>query len=116
MTASWAKHPFVERIRAEREIVSLVNACRPVVEAELAGTSKKAVARWFERIPADVRDREAVGRLRDRLVEAGQTTKLAGNGSHRGAMLAEGVRRDAMEAAIDLVRAAAGNVVRPTPE
>ena len=41
MSMSVDNHPFVERIRAERAIISAVNGCRPVVGAELAGTSEK---------------------------------------------------------------------------
>ena len=110
MSRSKANHPFVERIRAERAIVSAVNGCRAVVGMALAGTSERAIARWFDGIPADVNGRASVLRLRERLMEAGQTTKLASNGSHRGAMVAETVRREAIDSAIERVRKAAADV------
>ena len=110
MIRSRADHPFVERIRAERAVVSAVNGCRGVVGIELAGTSERAITRWFEGIPVDVRGRESVLRLREQLMAAGQTTKLASNGSHRGAMVAETVRREAIHSAIERVRKAATDV------
>lgn len=103
-------HPFVERLRAERAIVSAVNGCRAVVGMELAGTSERAIARWFEGIPVEVRGRESVLRLREQLMAAGQTTKLASNGSHRGAMLVETARREAIDSAIERVRKATTDV------
>ena len=103
-------HPFVQRIRAERAMVSAVNSCGSVLGAELAGTSEKAIAAWFGQIPVHLRSREEVMRLRERLKEAGQTAKLASNGSHRGAMLAWSVRRDAIESAIELVQESARKV------
>ena len=105
-----ADHPFVERIRAERAIVSAVNRCREVVGMELAGTSERAIARWFEGIPVNVRGRQPVLRLREELIEAGRTAKLASNGSHRGAMLAATVRREAMDSAVARVRKATADV------
>lgn len=110
MTRSRTDHPFVERLRAERAIVSAVNGCRAVVGMELAGTSERAIARWFEGIPTDVKGRESVLRLREELMEAGRTAKLASNGSHRGAMLAAVVRREAMDSAIERVRKATADV------
>ena len=107
---SVGNHPFVERIRAERAMVSTVNDCRSVLGAELAGTSEKAIAAWFGQIPVHIRNREEVIRLRKRLKEAGQTAKLASNGSHRGAMLAWSIRRDAIESAIDLVQKSARRI------
>lgn len=103
-------HPFVERIRAEREIVSAINACRPVLKAELAGTSPKAVAAWFREIPSSVRNREDVRALRQRLDEAGRVARLDSSGSHRGAMVGERLRPDAMESSVRLVRIAARRV------
>ena len=99
-------HPFIERIRAERRIISVVNSCEVTVPAQLAGTSVKSIARWFEGIPVNIRQREDVQVLREKLEEAGQATKLASNGSHRGAMVAERVRRDALNSAISNVERA----------
>ena len=110
MIRSRADHPFVERIRAERAIVAAVNSCRAVVGIELAGTSERAIVRWFEGTPPAVRRRASVLRLRDELVAAGQTAKLASNGSHRGAMLATIVRREAMDSAVERVRRATADV------
>lgn len=98
------RHPFVERIRAEREIIAEVNSYQSVLTAELVGTSEKAIADWFERIPTAVRMRTEVGDLRERLVEAGQNTKLASGGSHRGAMVGATVRREAVRSSILRVR------------
>ena len=110
------EHPFVDRIRTERVIVIAANRCRGVVGAELAGTSEKAIADWFVRIPAEIGRREEVGVLRRKLEEAGRTTRLASSGSHRGAMIAERVRRDAAEDAVESVEQAVGNVLRVAPE
>ena len=104
------RHPFVERIRAEREIITAVNSCRSVLMAELAGTSEKAIADWFQRIPPAVRKRDEVRNLRERLDEAGQITKLASNGSHRGAMVGATMRRDAIKSSIDQVKQALARV------
>ena len=103
-------HPFVQRIRAERAIVHAVNSCREVVCAELFGTSEKAIARWYARIPVSVKRRGSVIHLRESLREAGQITKLASNGSHRGAMLPERVQAERVSAAVDRVIAAATEV------
>ena len=105
------EHPFVERIRAERAMITAVNGCRSVVGAELAGTSEKAIADWFGRIPVALKCRVEVGELRLRLEEAGRATKLASSGSHRGAMIAERVRREASADAVELVERAVSEVL-----
>ena len=110
------EHPFVDRIRAERAIVSSVNRCRGVVGVELAGTSEKAIADWFARIRVEMRRREEVGVLRIKVEEAGRTTRLASSGSHRGAMIAERVRREAAENALESVEQAVGDVLRAASE
>lgn len=107
------RHPFVERIRGEREIITAVNSYRSVLIAELVGTSEKAIADWFQRIPTAVRMRDEVCDLRERLVEAGQITKLVSSGSHRGAMVGATMGRDATRSSIvrvkdALVRVSAG--------
>ena len=104
------EHPFLERIRAERRIISAVNYWHVAGGVQLAGTSKKAIERWFERIPVQVQQRKDVRALRERLQDAGHETKLASNGSHRGAMVAERVRRDALDAAIRSVESAVHEV------
>ena len=106
------EHPFVERIRAERAIVTAVNGCRGVVGVELAGTSEKAIEDWFDQMPVAMRCRVEIGVLRVKLEEAGRTPRLASRGSHRGAMIAERVRRDASEHAVEAVEQAASDVLR----
>ena len=110
MTIASENHPFVQRIRAERTIIYAVNGCREVVCAELVGTSEKAIARWYASIPGRVKRRGSVIHLRECLREAGQITKLASNGSHRGAMLPERVQAERVSAAVDRVIAAATEV------
>ena len=105
-------HPFVERIRAERAIVTAVNRCRGVLGVELAGTSEKAVARWHDRIPEGLRCRAEVRMLLLRLNEAGRGMRLASSGSHRGAMVAEWIRRDASADAVESVEQAVSLVLR----
>lgn len=87
------EHPFVERIRFERAIVSAVNRRRPLLRATLVGTSEKAIARWFEQIPDEFRGHRALVELGRQLREAGQFAKLTSSGSHRGAMVAESAHR-----------------------
>ena len=106
------EHPFVDRIRAERAIITAANRCGGVVGAELAGTSKKAIVDWFERIPSGVRRREEIGVLRVRLAEAGRVTRLASSGSHRGAMIAQRVRREVLVEALESVEQAVRDVLR----
>ena len=112
MTVEPNAHPFVERVRAEREIVSAVNACRPVLKAELTGTSTKAISAWFGEIPSSVRNREDVLALRQRLNEAGRIARLASSGSHRGAMVGERLRSEVIESSVRLVRITARRVRR----
>ena len=111
LTVEPGDHPFVERIRAEREMVAAVNAYRSIFVAELAGTSAKAVTAWFDGVPPAVRHRDEVRILRERLVEAGRSAKLASTGSHRGAMVGERLRRAAVERSVTLVKTAASRVL-----
>ena len=105
-------HPFVDRIRAERAIVRAVNRCRGVVGVELAGTSEKAIAEWFVRIPFQVRRGEDVVVLRRKLVEASRDMRLGSNASHRGAMVAERVRREVADDAIDAIEQVIADMLR----
>lgn len=109
-------HPFVKRVRAEREMVAAVNACRSIFFVELAGTSPQAIAAWFRRIPSGVQKHNEVRILRERLDQAGRIAKLASNGSHRGAMTGEHLRRDAIEESVRLVTSAARRVREAHPE
>ena len=106
------EHPFVERIRIERAIVTAVNKCRNILSVELVGTSEKAIANWYGRIPDEVRCHEEVSVLFRRLNEASRVTRLSSNGSHRGAMLAERVRSSASMEAVEFVEQAISEVLR----
>lgn len=110
------KHPFVDRVRAERAIIAAVNRCRDIIGVELAGTSEKAIADWFSRIGAEMRGRDEVGGLRLRLEQAGRATRLASSGSHRGAMIADRVRAEAFEEAVASVEQAVVDVLRVAPK
>ncbi|MCZ6803048.1 MAG: hypothetical protein O7D86_03705 [Proteobacteria bacterium] len=83
-----AVHPFLKRIRTERTIISLVNKWSDYFDSDLTGLSREAVRVWFNGISKPIRSKESVKRVRDRLEYIGQLSKLASNGSHRGAMVA----------------------------
>ena len=106
------RHPFVDRVRSERAIIAAVNRCRDIIGVELAGTSEKAITDWFGRIRGEMRCRDEIGVLRCKLEEAGRTTRLASSGSHRGAMIADRVRREAFEEAVASVEQAVVDVLR----
>lgn len=81
-------HPFLTRIRTERTIISLINKSSSYLGSELTGLSKEAVEAWFNGIYEPIKLTESMTKVRDKLEYMSRLTKLASNGSHRGAMIA----------------------------
>jgi len=104
-------HPYIRRIRAEREILQVINEHADYFSAELRGLSNVAIEKWFSTIPQDNKERHGVVGLKDRLVYLGNVTKLASNGSHRGAMIAPAPNEEIVQLCIAELRKSVGGIV-----
>ena len=94
-------HPFLKRIRTERFIIGLINGRHDYFRSELTGLSREAITAWFDGISETIRSNKDVGKLRDKLEYVGQISKLASNGSHRGAMIAPAPNEEVIKQLID---------------
>jgi len=81
-------HPFIRRIRAEREILAVINAHSERFGCELSGLGVAAIEKWSTNLPEDVFPPATKSVLLQKLVSISTLTRLSSNGSHRGAMVA----------------------------
>lgn len=81
-------HPFIRRIRTEREVLAVINSHKSLFNNELTGLSPDAVESWFTKMPEEVKTLDSISKIKAKIISIGRFTKLASNGSHRGAMVA----------------------------
>src|SRR3989442_8653435 len=95
-------HPFVARIRGEREILKLINGHIDLSTMPLSGLSREAILQWAERLrpmPASVRRS-----LIDRLLGTSATLRLGSSASHRGALVSAAPDRNDSQSEIAEIR------------
>lgn len=94
-------HPFVERIRLERKIISLINQYHTYFGNELMGLSQKAIQKWFDSLPETKKEYKAVGSVKEKLENLGRLARISSNGSHRGAMVAPPSKKEIVREEFD---------------
>ena len=92
-------HPFVARIRAEREILKAVNEKGGVRCPPLAGLSRHAIRRWIAESATPISDD-----LVALLLRTSEQLRLGSTASHRGALVSAAPEDRETGAAISEIR------------
>lgn len=79
-------HPFTARIRAERQVIKLINEHEHLSRAPLSGLAPEAIRRWatesLKPLPHDLRNA-----LIEHLLLISGKLRLGSSASHRGALV-----------------------------
>lgn len=78
-------HPFISRIRQEREIIRSINANLPTAY-ELSGLGENSILKWADE-NSEALSEERVSEIRKRLLFLSRKLREKSSSSHRGAII-----------------------------
>lgn len=75
-------HPFIDRLRSEREVLDAVNKAVPDGQRPLVGLAPREIRRWLQSL--DEADSATLVQLEQQLVHIGRRIRSRSTTSHRG--------------------------------
>jgi hypothetical protein len=110
-------HPFIKRLRLERNVISCVNKHVMIGMPRLHGLSKKSIKSWQGHLKSNYGDSEVANLLINALLTISRQIRLDSGNSHRGAMVGRLENEKIVELELDVIHESilALNQIRSDP-